>query len=98
MAVGIQQNRGRWKFKEENLAPLRSQLSFSQCFYCFSMVEINLLRVRIDHGDIHVVTFKMPQRFITVVVLSMWYRHRRLTTVKWLSCNGPQSYQSQKVK
>ena len=34
---------------------------------------MNLLRVRIYHGDI--LTFMMRQRLITVVVRSMWYRH-----------------------
>ena len=29
-----QQNRGRCELKEENLAPLRLQLAFSQYFYC----------------------------------------------------------------
>ena len=41
---------------------------------------MNLLRVRIDYSDI--LTLMMRQRFITVVVRSMWYRHRRLSTVK----------------
>ena len=47
---------------------------------------MTLLRVRIDYGDI--LTLMMRQRFMTVVERSMWYRHRRLSTVKWLSCNG----------
>ena len=51
---------------------------------------MNLLRARIEHGDI--LTFMLRQRFITVVVRSMWYHHRRLSKVKWISCNGPRSY------
>ena len=35
--IHVQQNRGRWELNEENLAPLRLQLGFSQCFYCFMM-------------------------------------------------------------
>ena len=44
---------------------------------------MNLLRLRIDYGNI--LTFMMGQRFITVVVRSVWFRHRHLSTVKWLS-------------
>ena len=54
---------------------------------------MNLLRVRLNYGDI--LTFTMRPWFITVVVRSMLYRHRRLSMTKWLSCNGPRRYTGQ---
>ena len=50
---------------------------------------MKILRVRLNHLDI--LTFMTRQWFITAVVGSMWFRHRRFSTVK-LSCNGLQSY------
>ena len=44
---------------------------------------MNLLRVRLNYGD--KLTFTMRPWFVTVVVRSMLYRHRRLSMIKWLS-------------
>ena len=53
------------------------------------MRDMNLLRLRLNHSDI--LTFMMCHRFIIVKVRSIWYRHRRLSTINLLSCNGPRS-------